>query len=108
MRECEIDLVAEHRLASSTGLAPADTLLGPGVSGPRALPGKALIYLLPLSQRRQLTLKVSASVRAPGSDHSLRSGPHGSPIKENVFVGQVTSRKTDVAASGVLSVLLDA
>lgn len=70
MRECEIDLVAEHRLASSTGLAPADALLGPGVSGARALPGKALIYLLPLSQRRRLTLTVSASVRAPCSDHS--------------------------------------
>lgn len=75
VRECEIDLVAEHGVASVIGLSPADALLCPayaGVSGAQALPGKALIYLFPLSQKRRLTLKVTACVCASGSDHSLQ------------------------------------
>lgn len=65
VRECEIDLVAEHGVASVTGLSSADAVhcpAYPGVSGAPALPGKALIYLFPLSQKRRLTLKVTASV----------------------------------------------
>lgn len=105
VRECEIDLVAEHGVASVIGLSPADALLCPayaGVSGARALPGKALIYLFPLSQKRRLTLKVTASVRACVHLALIilfRFGPHGSPIKENVFISQVTGIKTDVAGS---------
>lgn len=97
MRECEIDLVAEHRVASVIGLSPADALLCPaGVFGARALPGKALIYLFLLSR---LTLKVMASVRAcmcaSGCDHSLQGWGHmGVQIKKNIFISQASSIET--------------
>lgn len=107
MRECEIDLVAEHRVVSVIGLSPADALLCPaGVSGARALPGKALIYLFLLSR---LTLKVTASVRAcmcaSGCDHSLQGWGHmGVQIKKNIFISQASSMETDVAVSSQCTV----
>ena len=56
MRECEIDLVAEHGEASlSLGFRRADTFLSPpyrGVSGGRTLTGKAALSLFPRCSSR--------------------------------------------------------
>lgn len=74
VRECEIDLVAEHGVASVTGLSSADAVqcpAYPGVSGAPALPGKALIYVSPFSEQKADFEGDSECVHVcgTGSDH---------------------------------------
>lgn len=81
VRECEIDLVAAHGVVSVIGLFPAYALVCPasaGVSGARALSGKALICLFPFLRRDGWLwtwwwMCVRACVCACGSDHSLQA-----------------------------------